>query len=118
MTIPKDFVINASPTNSQRFALFDKTGKCIDNANGYGYISKKKAKNAGNFKANGGIERKHKIKDWWNKHQKLSNMLDEELFYYMKNGDELSINEYVKLALTLAKELNINDFNIKYLFYR
>lgn len=115
---PKDYVIDIFPDVPERFAIFDKNGKLIDDANGYGYTSKAKAKLSADFKASGKLDKKKNAKKWWKEHQEFSDKLDEILFYSMKDGEELSNKEYIQYAFRIAKELKINDFNLSYLWWR
>lgn len=112
------FEIKTSPTNKNRFAIFDLTGKCIDNANNYGYKSKRNAYRAAYFKFNGGVERKRKIEAWWDNHKDFSDRLTDELFCEWKDtlgtGIEVDTKE---IAKSLAESMNINDFKVEYLNY-
>lgn len=87
LRIIKMFEIKGSPTNPLRFAVFDESGKCVNNANGYGFTSKKKAKAAANFIFSGGLEIKRKMKTWWKNHSTFSSKLDEISWYLFKDND-------------------------------
>ena len=82
-----------------------------------GYKTVENAKRAGYFKANNKIEEKRKAKQWWDKHPELVDYLTQVAFYALKDGEEISDTEMLNLALDKAAELNITDFNRKYLFW-
>jgi hypothetical protein len=82
-----------------------------------GYKTVENAKRAGYFKANNGVEEKRKAKQWWNKHLELADYLTMIAFYSLKDGEEISDAEWINLAIDKAAELNITDFDSKYLLW-
>ncbi len=101
--------------------ILDDTGKCIDNANGYGYTSKKKAARAYAFKANGGLSFKKFCKDWWIKHLEFKSALEDEFWHIFKDNigidDVDTDDECEKFAIEEAKRRGIDDFKASYLKY-
>ena len=84
---------------------------------GYGFTSKKKAAKAANFILNGGVERKKKAKEWWRSHQDLAYRLSEIAFYSMKDQEDLTDEEFAQYAISISKELGIDDFKPSLLRY-
>lgn len=80
-----DILIIQKPNSVNRFIVVQKnTNKVINDANGYGFTSKKKAKAAMAFLLNGGKERKAKIKAWWNQHENFAKDVELIIWYRVK----------------------------------
>ncbi len=78
-----------------RFAVFEKeTGKKLDDAQGWGYKSSKKAYAAWYYKNRSPAEKKkaaqleRKVRKWLNDHAEFCERMDDEAFYAMKGGEE------------------------------
>lgn len=78
-----------------RFAVFEKgTGKKLDDAQGWGYKSAKKAYAAWHYKNRSPAEKKkaaqleRKVRKWMKDHAEFCGWMDDEAFYAMKDGEE------------------------------
>jgi hypothetical protein len=81
-----------------RFAIADKDGNVLDDAQGYGYKTKQKAYAAASWKFKGGKEKKNeedvKIIEWFNEMDKEKKILKTIDKVYEDNFKEFARGEY------------------------
>ena len=111
---------NVNDAAQIRYVIADDNGKIVDDAQGYGYISKKKATKAMWWKfKNGKPIYDAKVK-WWKKHKELWKSIQKDLEYWWK---EICIGEFTNddiddMCKRKAKEMNIDlsDEMLKFAF--
>ena len=114
-----DYTVIPKP-GSDRFVIADSNGKVVDDAQGYGYISKNSAEKAKWYKFGGGEQKintaKNEAKKFWREHKDVAKYLNELYEYNIK---EVALGEYndedfIKAA---CEKYHIDKFPAKYLKY-
>lgn len=102
-----------------RFIIVDLNGKLLDDAQGYGYKSILNAHKAATYKFCGGKDKsdamKKIAKKFWKEHKEFGKDVETIQFYALK--DQLTKQEINEEILELAKDHNIDNFDIKLLKY-
>lgn len=97
-----------------RWVIVDSSDKILDDAGGYGYKSKQSATKAGWYKFQGGKNKVGNIKSWWKRNKaflKKLNRFQEDNFKEIYR-EEIDFEEE---SLKIAKEMNVDGFEIKFL---
>ena len=99
-----------------RWIIVDGNDKLLDDAGGYGYKTKQNAMKAGWYKFQGGKNKIDDIKSWWKKNKVFSQRLNR---FQEDNFKEIAYDQinFEEEAIKIAKEMNIDGFEVKFLKY-
>jgi len=99
-----------------RWIIVDGNDKLLDDAGGYGYKTKQNAMKAGWYKFQGGKNKIDDIKSWWKKNKVFSQRLNG---FQEDNFKEIAYDQinFEEEAIKIAKEMNIDGFEVKFLKY-
>ena len=99
-----------------RWIIVDKDNNLLDNANGYGYKTKRNAYKAGWYKFQGGRGKINKIESWWKGNKAFSKRLNNLCEYWCKEIARGEV-DFDKEAIRIAEEMKIQGFDVKFLRY-
>jgi len=97
-----------------KWVIVDANDKLLDDAGGYGYKTKQNAIKAGWYKFQGGKNKIDDIKSWWKQNKAFSLRLNRFQEDYFKEIAYDQIN-FEEEAVKIAKEMNVEGFEIKFL---
>lgn len=99
-----------------RWIIVDANNKVLDDAGGYGFKTKGNALKAGWYKFQGGKNKIDEIKSWWEQNKTFRNRLHRFKEDYFKEIAYDQIN-FEDEAVKIAKEMNMEGFEVKFLRY-
>ena len=101
-------VIKINKEFEERYIIINnETGEIIDDAQGYGYKTSKKAYAAYYYKYKGGRERQIKYQIFWKNNIEIAEYIDELVVYWSKEISKKNVS-YSKILKTVNDHFNVS----------
>ena len=102
-----------------RWAVFNKeTGEKLDDAQGYGYKSKRNAivawkyKNRTPAQKKASTEKRKKILNWLKEHREFAKWMDSEAFYALKDGEPFTVEDVKRMLKEDNLEIDFKPYDL------